>query len=96
LQDIEGLASGFFIGFNSSYIIATNLTIPFTSIGLNAPLIISKMNSNIKYMKIASYVVLGLAGIILIGSIISDKMIGVETINVLQIVIFTKLLYIQN
>lgn len=46
--------------------------------------------------KIASYIIVGLAGVILIGSVAYDKMIGIETVNTIQIIVFSKLLYVQN
>jgi len=41
-------------------------------------------------------VALGLAGVILIFSVIFEKMIAIETINYLQLLVFCKLVYIQE
>lgn len=40
--------------------------------------------------------VLGLAGVILLLSITFEKMIGIETINYLQLLVFCRLVYVQN
>ncbi len=66
------------------------------SIGTNNPLIISSLGSAFMNFKIASYIIVGLAGVILIGSVAYDKMIGIETVNTIQIIVFSKLLYVQN
>ncbi len=46
--------------------------------------------------KIASYIIVGLAAVILVASVALDKMIGIETVNTIQIIVFSKLLYVQN
>jgi|688.fasta_scaffold506864_1 hypothetical protein len=66
------------------------------SIGTNNPLIISSLGSAFNNFKIAAYIIVGLAGVILILSVAYDKMIGIETVNTIQIIVFSKLLYVQN
>lgn len=76
----------------------TTYSRPFTfmSTGTNAPLIISALGGHVKWLKIFCYAVLGFAGLILLLSIAFEKMIGIETVNCLQIIVFSKLLYVQN
>jgi hypothetical protein len=66
------------------------------AVGTNQPLIVSNYVSHLKYLKIIAYALLGLAAIIILLSTAYEKMIGIETINVIQIIVFSKLLYVQN
>jgi hypothetical protein len=47
-------------------------------------------------LTIGSYVVLGLACFIMLLSVIFEKMIAIETVNYLQLLVFCKLVYIQE
>lgn len=82
--------------FDASYFNTTRVVYSFTSIGTNNPLIVSSLGSAFENFKIASYIIVGLAGLILVVSVAYDKMIGIETVNTIQMIVFSKLLYVQN
>lgn len=43
-----------------------------------------------------AYVIVCLGGLLLLVSAGLEKMVGIETVNVLQIIVFSKLVYVQN
>lgn len=90
------MASSLVLTFDPSYFNTTNFTYPFVSTGTNNPLIISKYPAYLKYFKLACYGILGIAVLILMLSIAYEKMIAIETINILQLIFFSRLLYVQN
>jgi hypothetical protein len=85
-----------FIQFDNSLFNSANISYPFQSIGTNQPLIISPYVSHLKYLKNIAYAIVGLAALILILSIGYEKMIGIETVNIIEIIVFSKLLFVQN
>lgn len=95
-DDIEGLSAVLMVNFDSTYFNTTNTTYPFISSGTNQPLIVSGYVAQIARLKMICYVILAMAGIIVILSSVYEKMIGIETLNVLQLVVFSKLLYVQT
>lgn len=95
-KDIEGLNSTFYLNFDPTYFNTTNIAYSFASVGTNQPLIVSNYVFHLKYLKIFAYVILGIGAVILLLSSAYEKMIGIETINVIQIIVFSKLLYVQS
>jgi hypothetical protein len=85
-----------YLDFDPTYFNSNNFTYSFLSTGTNQPLIISNYGTQLAYLKIACYVILGFAALILVLSSAFEKMIGIETINIIQIIVFSKLLYVQN
>lgn len=84
------------IDFDPTYFNTSNFTYGFVSTGTNNPLIVSNYPAYLKYFKIGCYIILGIVVLVLILSVVYEKMIAIETINILQLIFFTRLLYVQN
>lgn len=84
------------IEFNQIYFNSSSLLYPFESVGTNQPLIITTYGYHLFYLKIMAYVIVCLGGLLLLVSAGLEKMVGIETVNVLQIIVFSKLVYVQN
>jgi cysteine-rich repeat protein len=94
--DLEGYPATLYVGFDPSYFNSSLITYNFSSVGTNQPLIISYYAYHLFYLKIMAYAIVCLGGLLLLVSAGLEKMVGIETVNVLQIVVFSKLVYVQK
>lgn len=94
--DLEGARVTLGANFDPTWFASGNSTVSLTARGTNAALITSENGDHAQYLETISYVELGIGVIILLLAVAYEKMIAVETINTIQVMVLSKLLFEQK